>query len=98
MTFWSRYDPVLQPRGNTDHWTKMKQRVCFQLFETCKTLLLTGLRSVQCCSKVPTIKTTLGVRIGPNSETQLQYKKLLGIEKLVLIAEFYDTRCAHNGI
>lgn len=26
MTFWSRYDPVLQPRGNTDHWTKMKQR------------------------------------------------------------------------
>ncbi|XP_052283723.1 uncharacterized protein LOC127880459 isoform X1 [Dreissena polymorpha] len=26
MTFWSRYDPVLQPKGNTDHWTKMKQR------------------------------------------------------------------------
>ncbi|XP_053378284.1 uncharacterized protein LOC128548036 isoform X2 [Mercenaria mercenaria] len=26
MTFWSRYDPVIQPRGNTDHWTKMKQR------------------------------------------------------------------------
>jgi len=26
MTFWSRYDPVSQPRGNTDHWTKMKQR------------------------------------------------------------------------
>ncbi|KAL4226410.1 hypothetical protein ACF0H5_014393 [Mactra antiquata] len=26
MTFWSRYDPVAQPRGNTDHWTKMKQR------------------------------------------------------------------------
>jgi len=26
MTFWSRYDPVSQPKGNTDHWTKMKQR------------------------------------------------------------------------
>ncbi|XP_052781130.1 uncharacterized protein LOC128218044 isoform X4 [Mya arenaria] len=26
MTFWSRYDPVAQPRRSTDHWTKMKQR------------------------------------------------------------------------
>lgn len=26
MTFWSRYDAVAQPRGNTDHWTKLKQR------------------------------------------------------------------------
>lgn len=26
MTFWSRYDPVAQPKTNTDHWTKMKQR------------------------------------------------------------------------
>ncbi|KAK3587094.1 hypothetical protein CHS0354_023550 [Potamilus streckersoni] len=26
MTFWSRYDPVNQPKGNTDHWTKLKRR------------------------------------------------------------------------
>ncbi|XP_046358112.1 uncharacterized protein LOC124136282 isoform X2 [Haliotis rufescens] len=26
MTFWSRYDPVSQPRGNTDHWSNMKTR------------------------------------------------------------------------
>lgn len=27
MTFWSRYDPVRQPKGNTDHWSKFRQRV-----------------------------------------------------------------------
>ncbi|XP_046573926.1 LOW QUALITY PROTEIN: uncharacterized protein LOC124281966 [Haliotis rubra] len=26
MTFWSRYDPVAQPKGNTDHWSNMKIR------------------------------------------------------------------------
>ncbi|XP_052063561.1 uncharacterized protein LOC127703132 [Mytilus californianus] len=26
MTFWSRYDPVRQPKGNTDHWSKFRQR------------------------------------------------------------------------
>ncbi|XP_013381900.1 uncharacterized protein LOC106152734 [Lingula anatina] len=27
MTFWSRYDPVaVRPKGNTDHWAKMKLR------------------------------------------------------------------------
>lgn len=26
MTFWSRYDAVANHKGNTDHWTKLKQR------------------------------------------------------------------------
>lgn len=26
MTFWSRYDPIRQPKGNTDHWSKFRQR------------------------------------------------------------------------
>ena len=26
MTFWSRYDPIRQPKGNTDHWSKCRQR------------------------------------------------------------------------
>ncbi|XP_067685130.1 uncharacterized protein [Haliotis asinina] len=26
MTFWSRHDPVAQPKGNTDHWSNMKIR------------------------------------------------------------------------
>ncbi|KAF6041351.1 hypothetical protein EB796_000305 [Bugula neritina] len=29
MTFWSRYDAVRNAAGPTDHWTKMKIRVCF---------------------------------------------------------------------
>ncbi|XP_064632446.1 uncharacterized protein LOC135490832 isoform X2 [Lineus longissimus] len=24
MTFWSRHEPVNMPRGNTDHWSKMR--------------------------------------------------------------------------
>jgi len=26
MTFWSRHDPIRQPKGNTDHWSKFRQR------------------------------------------------------------------------
>lgn len=26
MTFWSRYDPIRQPKGNTDHWAKYRQQ------------------------------------------------------------------------
>ena len=42
MTFWSRYDAVAQPRGNTDHWTKLKQRVIPLLLPQKFSVLTTG--------------------------------------------------------
>jgi len=31
MTFWSRYDPIRQPVGNTDHWSKFRQKTTYQI-------------------------------------------------------------------
>ena len=41
MTFWSRYDPIRQPKGNTDHWSKCRQRVSkYNLSNVCKCLYI----------------------------------------------------------